>query len=173
MDEFLAAFQAEYGEITDDDIDAASRASPRTSDRHSAEAPSDEGTARRLSVVLDAGALVAIERGDRDLGALLMREARAARTPRTHGGVVGQVWRGGRDRQALLAQALRAIEVVALDDDLGRRAGLALARSRTADVIDAAVVLLARDGDEIYTSDADDLAVIADALGADVELISV
>jgi len=123
--------------------------------------------------VLDSGALVAIERGDRDLGALIMREARAARLPRTHGGVVGQVWRGGRDRQMLLAQALRAIEVVALDDDLGRRVGLALARSRTSDVVDAAVVLLAGPGDEIYTSDVADLARIAEAIDHDVELISI
>ncbi len=41
------------------------------------------------------------------------------------------------------------------------------------DVIDAAVVLLAHDGDEIFTSDVTDLARLAEALGSDVEIVSV
>ena len=38
----------------------------------------------------------------------------------THGGVVGQVWRGGGARQALLARALDGIDVRAMDEQLGR-----------------------------------------------------
>jgi hypothetical protein len=41
-------------------------------------------------------------------------------TPLTHGGVVGQVWRGGTGRQAPLARLLPGIEVAALDATLGR-----------------------------------------------------
>lgn len=41
------------------------------------------------------------------------------------------------------------------------------------DVIDAAVVLLARDGDEIATSDLDDLSILAEASGRHWELIPV
>ena len=126
-----------------------------------------------MSVVFDAGALLAIERGDRALIALVRDEQRAFRVPRTHGGVVGQVWRGGGGRQTLLARALMGIDIVPLDESLGRQAGVALATAGTSDVIDAAVVLLAGAGDEIYTSDVADLAVIAEAVGADVELISV
>ncbi len=43
----------------------------------------------------DAGAFVAVERGDRDVVALIKRERLAGRVPVSHGGVVAQVWRGG------------------------------------------------------------------------------
>jgi hypothetical protein len=124
-------------------------------------------------LVLDAGALVAIERGDRALVALLKGEHQAGRVPASHGGVVGQVWRGGGARQALLARALDGVDVIALDEALGRRAGALLARARLSDVVDAAVVLLAVDGDAILTSDPDDLRTLAEASGAHVELIGV
>jgi hypothetical protein len=124
-------------------------------------------------LVLDAGALLAVERGDRALVALLKTEFLAGRSPLTHGGVVGQVWRGGAGRQALLARCLPSVDVVALDDALGRRAGALLGRCRTRDVIDAAVVLLAEDGDLILTSDAADLRPLAVAAGAHLELVPV
>jgi hypothetical protein len=124
-------------------------------------------------LVLDAGALVAVERLDREVIALIKRERLAGRTPLTHGGVVGQVWRGGGGRQANLTRLLRGVEVVALDDGLGRRAGALLARTKTADVIDAALALLANDGDEILTSDARDLRPLVRATGAHVEVIEV
>lgn len=124
-----------------------------------------------MSVVLDAGALVAIERGDRDMIAIVKRERQANSSPLTHGGVVGQVWRGGRGRQAVLARLLPGVEVHPLDDDAGRRAGVLLADTGGADVIDAAVVLLADDGDEIFTSDPEDLRDLALAAGRRVELI--
>lgn len=123
-------------------------------------------------LVLDAGALVAAERGDRSVAALIARERRAGRVPVTHGGVVGQVWRGGAS-QALLARLLAGVHVAALDDPLGRRAGALLARTSTNDVIDAALVLLAGDGDEILTSDPRDLATLASAGGMHVELLTV
>jgi len=48
-------------------------------------------------LVLDAGAFVAVERGVRKVVALVKRERLAGRPPVTSGGVVAQVWRGGRD----------------------------------------------------------------------------
>ena len=57
-----------------------------------------------MSLVLDAGALVAVERADRAAIALIKQELLDGRVPRTHGGVVGQVWRGGTGRQANLAR---------------------------------------------------------------------
>jgi hypothetical protein len=125
-----------------------------------------------LKLILDAGAFIAFERGDRLLAALLKRELLARRRPRTHGGVVGQIWRAGA-RQARTARLLQAIEVVSLDLDLGRRAGILLGRSRRADVVDAALVLLASDGDWIATSDANDLYPLADAAGLHVEILGV
>jgi hypothetical protein len=126
-----------------------------------------------VSIVLDAGALVAVERGDRDMVALIKRERRDGRAPLSHGGVIGQVWRGGHGRQATLARLLPGVDVRPLDDDLGRRAGVLLGAAGQADVIDAAVVLLTHDGDEIYTSDPGDLRDLAMAAGLHVDLIPV
>ena len=126
-----------------------------------------------MSLVLDAGALVAIERADRLTMALVKQELLAGRTPLTHGGVVGQVWRGGSGRQANLARFLPALLVVGLDAVLGRRAGVLLGRARMSDVIDAALVLLASDGDCILTSDPDDLEPLAASAGIHVDLIRV
>jgi hypothetical protein len=126
-----------------------------------------------MSLVLDSGALLAIERGDRDVMAMLKRELLGRRIPLTHGGVVGQVWRGGAGRQVRLAQLLPAVEVVALDATIGRRAGVLLGRTRKKDVIDAAVVTLAADGDLILTSDPEDLRALAEAAGVHVDLVRV
>ncbi len=126
-----------------------------------------------MSIVLDAGALVAVERGDRAMIALIKGERDDDRAPVTHGGVIGEVWRGGRGRQAVLARALRGVDVRALDEDLGRRAGVLLARSGSSDVIDAAVVLIAEDGDEIFTSDPADLRDLAQTASKLVDLIPV
>lgn len=126
-----------------------------------------------MTVVLDAGAFVAIERGDRDLMAIIKRERIAGRVPLTHGGIIGQVWRRGTGRQANLARLLPGVEVVPIDRELGRRSGVLLAAAATTDVIDAALVLLARDGDELFTSDPGDLATLATAAGLHVDLIPV
>jgi hypothetical protein len=124
-------------------------------------------------LVLDAGAFVAVERRDRDMVALLKREQLAGRVPVSHGGVVAQVWRGGAGRQVPVARLLAGVDIKALDDGLGRRAGVLLARSGLADAIDAAVVCLAADGDDILTSDPGDLRALAQAAGVHVELIPV
>jgi hypothetical protein len=127
-------------------------------------------------LVLDAGALVAVERGDRDVVALVKRERLAGRAPVTNGGVIAQIWRGGRDRQAPVARLLAGVEVTPIDDRLGRRAGMLLARAGGADPIDpidAAVVCLAADGDDILTSDPGDLHTLAEAAEVHVELIPV
>lgn len=126
-----------------------------------------------MRLILDAGALLAVERGDRDTVALLKRELTARRVPLTHGGVVGQVWRGGTARQANLARLLAGCEIVALDDSLGRRVGMLLARARKTDVVDAAVVLLAADGDVILSSDPDDLRVLAASAAVHVDIVTV
>lgn len=126
-----------------------------------------------MSLVLDAGGLIAIERADRDVLALLKREFLAGRVPVTHGGVLGQVWRGGAGRQANLARIAASIEVVPLDAALGRRAGDLLGRAKASDVIDAAVVLLAVDGDLLLTSDPDDLSSLAEAAAIHVDLVPV
>lgn len=123
--------------------------------------------------MLDAGALVAAVRGDRNTWALIKRELDERRAPLTHGGVVGQVWRGGSGRQARLAKLLPALDVAPLDEEMGRRAGVLLGRAGARDVIDGAIVLLAEDGDMILTSDPRDLESLARAAGVHVDLVPV
>lgn len=123
-----------------------------------------------MSLVLDSGALVALERNERRMWVRLKAAQLEGDLPRTHAGVVGQVWRGGA-RQARLSQALDGIDVRPLDEPLGRAAGQLLAAAGLEDVIDAAVVLLSNDGDEIVTDDRHDLERLAQASGRHVELI--
>lgn len=124
-------------------------------------------------LVLDAGAFVAAEHGNREVLARVKKELVSGRVPVTNGGVVAQVWRGGHGRQAPTAQLLSSVDVAPIDERLGRRAGMLLARTGTRDVIDAAVICLAQDGDDILTSDPDDLLGLARMWGAHVELIPV
>ena len=110
-------------------------------------------------VILDAGALVAFEKNDRAVVALLLR-AVETRTPlAVPAGVVGRVWRDGR-RQARLARLLGSpsVAVLPLDDFEARAAGQLCGATGTRDVIDASVVLSARrQGGAVLTSDAGDL----------------
>ena len=123
-----------------------------------------------MSLVLDSGALVALERNERRMWVRLKAAQVEGDLPLTHAGVLGQVWRGGR-RQARLSQALEGIDVRPLDESVGRAAGQLLAAAGLADVIDAGVVLLATDGDEIVTVDREDFEQLAAASGRHVELI--
>lgn len=110
-------------------------------------------------LTLDAGALIALERGDERVRALLALALEQRRPLRVPAGVVGQVWRGGA-RQVAVSRLLRAreVEVQALDEPLARAAGELCAAAGTRDVIDASVVLAARErGDTVLTSDPDDL----------------
>jgi hypothetical protein len=123
-----------------------------------------------VTTILDAGALIALDRNDRAMWVRLKGLHVAGERPVTHGGVVGQVWRGG-PRQARLATALAGIDVRSLDERLGRVAGGLLATTRMSDVVDAALVALAADGDEIITLDSDDLGQLAAAAALHIELI--
>lgn len=124
-------------------------------------------------LLLDAGAFIAIERDDRDVVALIKSELEAGRAPRTHGGIVGEVWRGGTRRQVRLARLLPGVEIAPIDSALGRSAGMLLKASRSSDVIDASLVALAGDGDDILTSDVEDLHALAAVAGVHVELVPV
>lgn len=126
-----------------------------------------------MTLVLDAGAFVAVERGDRDVVALVKRERLAGRAPLSHGGVVAQIWRGGAGRPASVARLLRGVEVRPLDQELGKRAGVLLAATSQHDAIDAALVCVASDGDDILTSDPTDLRALAEAAGVHVDLVPV
>ncbi len=110
-------------------------------------------------IVLDSGPLIALDRGDKRIIALLQRALAQGRSFRVPSGVVGQVWRNGRV-QASLARFLRSeeVEIVPLDEQLARSCGELCGAARASDVIDASVVIVARERrDLIVTSDPDDL----------------
>lgn len=110
-------------------------------------------------LTLDAGALIAFERNDRQVVAIVIRAVKQGIRLAVPAGVVGQTWRDGR-RQAPLARLLGSelIEIAVLDDLAARAAGQLCGVTQTNDVIDASVVLCARTrGHGVLTSDVDDL----------------
>jgi hypothetical protein len=123
-------------------------------------------------ITYDAAALVAAERGDRRMGVLHRRTLEAGKRPTVPAAVLAQVWRGGP--QAALSRVLSGCSIEPLDEQRARAVGVALGRSKTSDVVDASVVIgaIAR-GDMIVTADVDDVATIAAALGARVEVVPI
>ena len=113
------------------------------------------------ALVLDAGALLAVDRDDRAMMARLRVAQQHGLQLRSNAMVVAQVWRDRGGRQVNVARLLRAVEVRAVDPDDGRQAGGLLGVTGTSDPIDATVVLLAAPGDRILTSDVDDLIRLA------------
>lgn len=123
-------------------------------------------------MILDAGAFVAAERGSREMMARLLAAQLEGDELRTHAMVVAQVWRDPGGRQALLARLLRTVEIVPIDEELGRRAGELLGRTRRSDPIDAALALIARDAEILLTGDPDDLRPLAEATGRSIHVVA-
>jgi hypothetical protein len=115
------------------------------------------------AVVLDAGALLAVDRDDRAMMARLRVAQRSGLDLRSNAMVVAQVWQDQRGRQVKLARMLHAVDIRPVSPADGRAAGALLADTGTADAVDATVVLLAAPGDRIITSDPHDLTRLADA----------
>ena len=109
------------------------------------------------ALVLDAGAFVAVDRADRTMIARLRAAQRGGLELRTTGIVIAQVWRDPGGRQAMLAQLLKSVDVRAVDQRLGRDAGVLLGLAGKQDAVDASVVAIAATGDRILTSDPNDI----------------
>ena len=124
------------------------------------------------ALILDAGALIAIDREDRSVAALLRVASRNELELRTNAMVVSQIWRDTRGRQAKLATLLHAVDVRSLDQGVGRDAGELVGKAGTSNTIDATVVLLASHGDRILTSDPDDLQHLAATAGITAIIIT-
>ncbi len=112
-----------------------------------------------MTAVLDAGALVAVDKRDRVVGAMLRVLHRDGVPVVTSGGVVAQVWRDG-SRQANLARILSGVVVDPLDDVVARRVGELLRQNRSDDLVDAHVALLVQPDDQVITSDEPDLKAL-------------
>lgn len=123
-----------------------------------------------MGVTYDSGALIAADRGERQMWArhraLLVRRL----APTVPAPVVAQSWRGS-GRQVLLARLLSGCDVEALDDRQARLVGSLAARAGTADIVDACVVEGAlRRRDLVVSSDEDDLQAIASAADRRLEI---
>jgi hypothetical protein len=123
-------------------------------------------------VTYDAGALIAAERNVRSMWALHRAVLQRGLRPTLSTAVLGQVWRGGP--QAQLSRVLCGCRVEPLTEPDARSAGAALAAVGGDDLVDAVVVVtaLAR-GDLVVTSDPNDLARIAGAVGGKLSLHTV
>lgn len=117
------------------------------------------------ALILDAGALLAVDRNDRAMIARLRAAQRTGLELRSNAMVIAQTWRDRRGRQVNLARLLRAVDVRSVRPVDGRDAGVLLAETGATDPIDATVVLLAAPGDRILTSDPGDLTRLAAAAG--------
>jgi hypothetical protein len=109
------------------------------------------------ALVLDAGALVAVDRGERRIAAQLRVAEQSGIDLRSTGVVIAEVWRDERGRQASLAQLLKGVDVRPVDRRLGQDAGALLGRAGAKDPADATVVAVAATGDRILTSDPRDI----------------
>ena len=110
-----------------------------------------------MGLVLDSGALIGFERGDREVAALIEATRRRRERTVTSSGCVAQAWRHGGPRQALLARLLRGVGERSLGSEVSRQVGLLCSEALSSDVIDAHVALLAGDDDLVLTSDVEDL----------------
>ena len=116
-----------------------------------------------MSVVYDAGVLVAADRDDRTVWADHRARLELGVVPATTAPVVGQVSRS--PQQAQLRRFLRGCDVVAFVGNEAHDIGALLAKAGTADVVDAHVALIAaRRGATIVTSDPRDLRRLANHL---------
>jgi hypothetical protein len=111
------------------------------------------------SLVLDVGGLIAIERGDRRLLVALDEAMKKKASLVVPAAAMAQAWRDGT-RQVRLVRflGLPEVEVLSLTRLDAARVGELLRVSRTSDVVDAAVVVAARERRAmVVTSDPEDL----------------
>ena len=131
-----------------------------------------------MTIVLDAGALIAIDRGSRELLSRLQTAFENGDRIRAPVGVIGQVWRDG-GRQTLLSRALNRCEEIPLDGRIARSAGRLCGQTDTRDVIDASVALAVGESRRhdrevvLLTSDADDLRTLISALHTIARIVEV
>lgn len=125
-----------------------------------------------MTVVLDAGALIAIDRRDRAVGAMLRVAQQQHVAVRSSGGAVAQVWRDGA-RQANIARVLSGVDIAALDFAAAKRIGPLLGATDSSDVVDGHVAQLVNAGDHLVTSDPDDMCRLLGSRVRDVTMLTV
>ncbi len=119
-------------------------------------------------LVLDAGVLIAHERGDRSPAAWLDRAAREGVDIAVAAPTITEVWRDG-SRQARLARLLNVCRIIDCDRQLARSGGEIMARANSRESLDAIVVATAvLVGGAVLTDDLSDLGPLGAAAGVRV-----
>lgn len=125
-----------------------------------------------MAIILDAGALIAFESSNPVVLALL-NDAHARSVPvRTTSGATAQVWRD-RAKQVKLTRLLRGVDERPIDDESSPRIGLILAAASRTDVVDGSIIEIAADGDDVLTTDPEDMAHLASAAGRRLVIIAI
>ena len=122
-------------------------------------------------ITFDAGGLIALDRNDRRVIALVARAAERGARITIPATALAQAMRSPA-RQARLSRLIRqaGTDVISLNGPDATAVGLLLARTATADIVDAHVVVCARRaGQAVITSDATDLRRI----GPELQLVVV
>lgn len=123
-----------------------------------------------MSVVYDAGVLVAAERGDREVWADHRVRLEVGAVPVTTAPVVAQVSRSPRHVQ--LGRFLRGCDVAPIVAEEAHDVGALLGKAGTSDVVDAHVVHVAdKLGASVLTGDVEDLSGLAGHAKGDVPII--
>lgn len=116
-------------------------------------------------LVLDAGALIALERRNPVMAALARRIGEGRVPAVTSAGVIAETWRGGDRHRVPLVFMLGRMEVVDLTLEVAKVLGRILGDRGTRDPIDAHVAFLSHErGWPILTSDPDDLLALDPSL---------
>ena len=130
-----------------------------------------------MTVVLDTGALIALDRGRRDVWSRVRIAFRNNEEVRVPTGVIAQAWRNS-NRQALLARSSKRCKEIPFGGSAARAAGRLYGQTGTSDVIDASVALTVaeselRDEVVLLTSDTRDLQALMSALDTDARIVEV
>lgn len=111
-------------------------------------------------LTLDAGALIAVDRGDRRVISQLKRWLQDGTRITVPATAFAQAWRGPRNANLSRFSQLCAVEP--FTELAARRAGELCSAAGTSDIVDASVVVSAGSrSDDILTSDVDDLSRLA------------
>lgn len=124
------------------------------------------------NLILDAGALIGIERGGKELMAMVEQVHELGGDTVIPASVLAQIWRGG-PKSARLAKLIGGSDVDALDEERGKEIGVRLGARRRTDVTDAHVTCCALERQAVIaTSDRGDLEALIEP-GEPMRLIDV
>jgi len=112
------------------------------------------------NLVLDAGALIGLERGSEAIAVLVAEADEHGNAVVVPASALAQVWRGG-PRAAKLAKLLRTFEVDSLDESRAKEIGMRLGACGASDIADAHVVCCGAEHEAaVATSDVDDMELL-------------